>query len=197
MAFLSPPDPRPLLALGLAVFALPPGSRRPTGPWHARCLTDPRQAKEHWRAGDNIGVSCRASGIIVLDLDGAEGIATFAELCERYRQAEPETLTVRTPHGGRHLYFRVDQAATLPSTSGGTSGLGPSIDTRGPGRRYGGYLVGPGSVVPAGRYEVSGPHPIRALPDWIERLLRRRTPTRTKARTMVEAAAELRKQMRV
>lgn len=160
-----------LAGRGLAVFPLPPGSRRPARPWHAHCLTDPRRVRETWSAADNIGVACRASRIIVLDLDGAEGITTFAELCERHRQAEPETLTVSTPHGGRHLYFRVDQASTLPSTSGGTSGLGPSIDTRSPGRRYGGYVVGPGSTVPAGRYEVSTPHPIRALPNWVEQLL--------------------------
>lgn len=160
-----------LAGLGLAVFALPPGARRPDRPWHARCLTDPEQVGRVWREGDNIGVACRASRIVVLDLDGAEGTATFAGLCERHRQAEPETWAVSTPRGGRHLYFRVGRASTLPSTSGGISGLGPAIDTRGPGRRYGGYVVGPGSVVAAGRYAVSAPHPMRVLPAWIEQLL--------------------------
>ncbi len=51
-----------LAGRGLAVFALPPGARRPaTGGWSTRCWTDPDEVRRRRREGDNIGVACRAS----------------------------------------------------------------------------------------------------------------------------------------
>ncbi|MET8427781.1 bifunctional DNA primase/polymerase [Nocardia sp. NPDC004860] len=59
----------------------------------------------------------------------------------------------------------------VASTSGASSGLGPGIDVRGPGRGTGGYLIGPGSVVDGVAYVVERSGPIVPLPSWIaERL---------------------------
>ncbi|MFK4243848.1 bifunctional DNA primase/polymerase [Micromonospora chokoriensis] len=55
----------------------------------------------------------------------------------------------------------------MTSASGGVSALGPGIDTRGPGYRTGGYLLGPGSVTAAGRYTIVNPAPIADLPAWM------------------------------
>ena len=168
------PDPIPVIERGLAVFPLPPGGRRPLPGWQDRCVSDPALVRRLWVPGDNIGVGCRASSLVGIDLDchqGANGIAVFERLCAAHRQPWPDTLTVRTPHGGLHLYFRVPVGRTIGSTSGGRAGLGPGIDTRGPGRRRGGYLVGPGSVVDGTPYVITRDAPILELPAWLADLL--------------------------
>lgn len=161
-------------AYGLAVFALPPGGRRPEPGWRQRCTRDPDRVQRWLAAGCNVGVGCRASGVVGLDLDrhedGPDGVATFAALCAAWGQPWPDTLTVTTPHG-LHVYLRVPDGCTVLSTSRGRSGLGAGIDTRGPGRRSGGYLVGPGSVVGGQRYTITRACPIATLPPWLAHLL--------------------------
>ncbi|MGK4586236.1 bifunctional DNA primase/polymerase [Kitasatospora sp. HPMI-4] len=158
-----------LAVRGLAVFALPPGGRRPeAGSWSARCWTDPDQVRQRWREGDNIGVGCRASRIVGLDLDvGGAGRDVLAALADRLGEPWPDTLTVTSASGGAHLYFRVPPACSIASVSGGRTALGPGIDVRGPGRGSGGYLIGPGSVVGGIRYVVERDLPVAPLPSWI------------------------------
>lgn len=162
-----------LAARGLAVFPLPPGGRRPGRRW--QCLTDPEQVRRLWRNGDNIGVGCRTSRVVGLDLDlddEGDGQAVLAELAARVGEPWPETLAVATPSGGRHLYFGVPDGCTIGSVSGGRTALGPGIDTRGPGRRTGGYLIGPGSIVGGITYTVAKDLPVAPLPEWIAARLR-------------------------
>ncbi|MGW1364820.1 bifunctional DNA primase/polymerase [Streptomyces chartreusis] len=157
-----------LAARGLAVFPLPPGGRRPTGPWRTQCLTDPARVRELWRDGDNIGVGCRASHVVGLDLDvEGDGQAVLAALAARRGQPWPETLTVNTPSGGRHLYFAAPEGCTIGSFSGRRSPLGPGVDVRGPGLRTGGFLVGPGSVVGGKPYVMGRDVAMAPLPQWI------------------------------
>lgn len=168
------PDPTALLARGLAVFPIPAGSKRPGPGWHDAQFRDGFRLKANWRPGDNIGVGCRANGLVVLDLDvkdGCDGIVALAETCATYGHDWPYTFMVRTPSGGLHLYFRVPAGRVIGSTSKGTSGLGPGIDTRGPGRTKGGYVVGPGSVVDGRPYLFDNDWPIAVLPDWIADIL--------------------------
>jgi len=176
---MSSPNPTLALSRGLAVFPLPAGSKQAAPGWQARCTTDPNVIATSWPDGANIGVGCRASGIVGLDLDNrdqdADGIATFGRLCHFYGQAWPDTLTVATPHNGLHLYFAVAPAITIASTIH----RWPGIDIRAPGRRTGGYLAGPGSVVPAGTYTVHHDHPILSLPPWLAELLECSRPTST------------------
>ena len=168
------PDPLAVTALGLAVFALPPGSKRAEPGWTRRCTADPAALAASWRPGDNVGVGCRASRIVGVDLDrhkdgGPDGCETFAALCARARAPWPATLAVRTAHGGLHLYFRAPGA---PVASG--IGVWPGIDIRAPGFRLGGYLAGPGSVVDGRPYAVEREAPIGDLPAWLAALLTRR-----------------------
>jgi hypothetical protein len=158
-----------LVRRGLAVFPLPPSGRRPAGSgWHARCLTDSSRIRDEWREGDNIGVGCRASRLVGLDLDvDGDGQAVLAGHAARLGEDWPDTLTVRTPSGGLHLYFRAPDGCTIASLSGGRTALGPGIDVRGPGRRSGGYLIGPGSTVNNRRYVITRDVPILELPGWI------------------------------
>lgn len=160
-----------LAARGLAVFPLLPGGRKPAiGARLSQCLTAPEHVRELWRDGDNIGVGCRASGVVGLDLDldaEVDGQAVLAALAERLGEPWPETLTVATPSGGRHLYFAAPDGCTIGSSSGGRTALGPGIDVRGPGLRSGGYLIGPGSVVGGIRYIIERDVPVAPLPGWI------------------------------
>ncbi|MFG1913001.1 bifunctional DNA primase/polymerase [Kribbella sp. NPDC048928] len=190
----SRPDPAPLLARGLAVFPLPPGQKAATKGWQHTIVTGDQAVDGHlpgWPAGANVGIACRASGIVGIDLDrhtasqqtganaGADGVAQFASVCERWGQARPVTLEVRTPHDGRHLLFRVPPGLMVASVSGGTSRLGPGIDIRGTGRTLGGYLAGPGSVVDGREYVIDVDVPIARLPGWIAALIgHRNQPTR-------------------
>ena len=168
-------------ARGLALFPLPPEGRVPVPGWQRQCTTDPDRMRAMVAAG-NVGVGCRASDVVGLDLDRhpglPDGVARFAALCDRYAAGPdsdgwPDTLTVVTPSGagGQHLYFRAN-GLPIGSASGDRSPLGPGIDVRGPGRLSGGYLVGPGSTIAGRPYVIVRDTVIRDLPAWLADLLR-------------------------
>ncbi len=162
---------------GLAVFPLPAGSKAAGPGWQRRCTADLQVLARTWPDGANIGVGCRASGIVGLDLDrhggGPDGVAVFAALCRVYGQPWPDTLTVATPHAGLHLYFRIPPGAAAASTIS----RWPGIDIRAPGYRSGGYLVGPGSVVGGAAYVIERDVPAAPLPHWLAALLTRAEST--------------------
>lgn len=159
---------------GLAVFPIPAGSRIPIlKNWPNRCTSDLDVLRRYWREGDNIGVGCKASNVVGVDLDrnhsDADGVETFASLCEVHGRPWPDTFTVQTPRGGQHLYYWAPAGRSFGNT---TSRIGPGIDTRGPGRNNGGgYLIGPGSVVGGKPYAVVKDISIRILPEWLTDLL--------------------------
>lgn len=156
----------------LAVFPLPPGSKTAEPGWARRATMSLAVIEESWPPGANIGVACRASQVVGLDLDrhgGPDGVASFARLCADHGQPCPVTFTVATPSGGLHLYFRVPPGTVIGSPIGWL----PGVDVRGPGRRSGGYLAGPGSVTAAGEYRVARDAPITPLPAWLAQLLPR------------------------
>jgi len=166
-----PPDPLAVTAFGLAVFALPPGSKRAAPGWHSRCTADRATLAAGWQPGDNVGVGCRASGVVGVDLDrhdgGPDGYETFAALCAQARAPWPATLTVRTAHGGLHLYFRAPAGVPVASAIA----RWPGIDIRGPGYRTGGYLAGPGSVVDGQPYIIERDTGIAELLAWLAGIL--------------------------
>jgi hypothetical protein len=153
---------------GLALFPLPPGGRRPDPGWQRRCTASPDAAARMIATG-NVGVGCRASRVVGLDLDRhpgePDGIAAFTAACAGHG-GWPATFTVRTPRNGLHVYFR---APDWPIMSG--PGPWPGTDIRAPGRRSGGYLVGPGSAVTDGYYVVEHDVPLAPLPGWLALLL--------------------------
>lgn len=174
--------PDPLLAVerGLAVFPIPPGGNTPAfRGWQHNATRDVDLIRQTWRPGDNVGISARASGIVGLDLDVADGrhntdvdgVDTLAALCAQHGQPMPQSLTIRTPSTGRHLFLSVQPGWVIPSTSGGKSGLGPGIDVRAPGRRSGGYLIGLDSIVGGTRYVLDHDLPIADLPEWMAHIL--------------------------
>jgi len=174
------PNALDLLERGLAVFALPPDSKVAAPGWHQQVTTDPADVAA-WPAGSNIGIGCRASGLVGLDLDrkndagGAQvdGVDTLKALCARARRPWPATLTVATAGGGLHLYFRAPPGIVVPSSIS----RWPGIDIRAPGRRLGGYLAGPGSVIAGRSYAIARDLPIAPLPAWLTAHLTHRPRT--------------------
>ncbi|MEV6178407.1 bifunctional DNA primase/polymerase [Streptomyces sp. NPDC052015] len=176
---------------GWPVIPLYPGSKRPAGhperscPGTGRCAdghrtpeqratTDPGLIRAAWAQRPyNVGIATGPAGLLVVDLDvckpeeqeGApDGATSLAALCERAGQPLPATYQVRTPSGGRHLYFTAPPGGKLPSS---VNRLGPHIDTR----AWGGYVVAPGSTTPEGAYEILDDAPVAALPSWLTALL--------------------------
>jgi hypothetical protein len=141
--------------------------------WPNKATSDKAIISAHWRPRANIGVGCRKSGLLVIDLDrhnpAADGIDTFTQLCETHREPWPQTFTVPTPGNGLHLYFWAHPGRQLGNSS---KKLGPGIDTRGPGSgNGGGYVLGPGSVVGGKAYTIIRDEPIIPLPGWLVELL--------------------------
>ncbi|MFF6903538.1 bifunctional DNA primase/polymerase [Streptomyces hydrogenans] len=167
---------RAAVARGLAVFPLPAGGRIPERGWQHQATLLPERLPE-LLAGRGVGIGCRASHAVALDLDvhgDEDGPGVLEALAARLGKVVPETFTVSTPSGGQHLYFRAPEGRTIGSSSGGRTRLGPGIDVRGPGHRSGGYLVGPGSVIGGRPYVITRDVPLAPLPSWIDDLLSRR-----------------------
>jgi hypothetical protein len=165
-----------LIDRGLAVFPLPAGGKVAPAGWQDTVTVDAELAAG-WPAGGNVGVGCRASGVVGLDLDRkdqVDGVATMRALCAGAGLPWPNTLTVATAHGGLHLYFRAPAGVDVPSSIA----RWPGVDVRAPGRRLGGYLVGPGSVVDGRRYTIVHDAPIAPLPRWLTTRLAVRRPVR-------------------
>lgn len=145
---------------GYRVFPLAPGTKIPPKgfAWKAEATTDPGRIAEWWGADPryNIGVAA-GGGLVVVDVDtrvpGARGALLALDLPD-------DTLTVKTPGGGFHLYYQGDDVANSAGK------LGRGIDVRG----AGGYVVAPGSFFAdeggakgyTGYYEVQ--HDAPALP---------------------------------
>lgn len=129
-------------------------------------------ANEHPRCNWGI-VTGTASGVVVIDVDGAEGRTSLAAL-EQQGFALPATLAVTTGRadGGTHLYFRMPAVSGIRNNQSGK--IGAHIDFRGDG----GFVIAAGSAHPTGKlYAYADPDAdIAELPAWIvERLTERPT----------------------
>lgn len=157
--------------------------------------TDVTRVEQWWtqdpRCG--VGVACGPSGIVIIDIDahggtppadplpGVEhgtdatswtsGWDTLDALCaargtRRPWEVEP-TLTVATPSGGLHAWYRVEDPWRWTS---GAGRIGWQIDLR----ASWGYGIAPGTWTPQGAYEAVGTcRTIAPLPAWLAEDLRR------------------------
>ncbi|MFD0332258.1 bifunctional DNA primase/polymerase [Streptacidiphilus monticola] len=125
---------------------------RPGGPRRLRRQHGPRAgaglfAAAPWAAGYGIACGRTPHHLFGLDLDrkaGVDGVANRA-LATRYGITMPRTALVVTQSGGLHAWLSAPPDVVVPNTA---SVLAQGVDTRG----SGGYLVGPGSLGPRGRY---------------------------------------------
>lgn len=120
-----------------------------------------KKIEQHGRANplSNWGVYCGISDLLVIDLDikkGVSGGKTLKKLIAENKPL-PKTMTVTTPSGGTHIYYKGKHKTSSKK-------LGEGIDTRG----VGGYVVAPGSRIGDREYEISNVvDDIPELPRWL------------------------------
>jgi hypothetical protein len=160
---------------GFHVFAVQEGNKKPlpeSGAWKD-ATTDPEKIRAMWLNNPNRNVACAPAlnGCTVLDVDLPLGEATLNAIADAENDPVPMTFAIRTPSGGRHLWFH----GVCP-TSVGTdkAGLGPKLDTRG----TGGYVLLPPSQIGGVEYVEENENEIAALPEWCLRRLTRSTDIR-------------------
>lgn len=135
---------------GIPVFPCVPGTKVPaTDHGFHDASTDPAVIDKWWTEEPrlNIAFSPHQAGLGVIDIDGDEGEASWEKWQDENARLAP-TYTIRTPRGGRHLYYR----GILPATQ---SKLGVHLDTRG----VGSYALIPPSQVGGGSYTLLDSRP--------------------------------------
>ena len=156
--------PQELIQMGFHIFPLQAGSKRPfAGSWYDQTVStlEGVSTAEAQYPGCNWAVNTGHSGLLVVDLDvdvdkGKDGVSAWSERTVLQGHGYEETLCVRTPRGGFHIYFK-------GVSSNSASKIGKDIDVR----SAGGYVVAPGSSLPNGAYEVVTAKPIAAAPHWL------------------------------
>jgi len=112
----------------------------------------------YWKAFPHASIGMptgERSGFFVLDEDRPGALDELEEKMGKL----PPTLTIRTPRGGRHLYFRYEEGITNR-----TGSLPEGIDVRG----EGGYAL----VPPSTGYTVEHNAPVAEPPEWLLEALR-------------------------
>lgn len=104
-------------------------AKHPRIPDRERAATaDRATVRRWWRLwpAANVGIACRPSGIIVIDVDVDElGRDRLPALIDRFGPAVADTLASRTGSGGWHLYFKAPEGPPVGTRKGW---LGPGID---------------------------------------------------------------------
>ncbi len=160
--------------LGYRVFPCAPGDSTPlTDHGFLDAATEVEQIERWWEQHPTANVAIAAAGLLVVDLDPAEGNAANPWLKDDPDKqldlaAAP---TAMTPRGGRHHVFRKPTGKGWRCTA---SRLAPKVDTR----TDGGYIVVPPSRRPDGAYswvpglELDGPpDSLPEPPPWLVALL--------------------------
>jgi hypothetical protein len=136
--------------------------------WWARC------------PGSNVGILCgRASGIVVVDLDGAPGIEAFRQIVNSNGGSDGEPLRAVSGSGsGRHLIYGYTPQCDALNNRTKVSGSPIDIKTNG-----GNLIVAPSLHASGGRYQwltlpsmVPGP-----IPEWLVEFLLTVTERKAKA----------------
>lgn len=137
--------------------------KHPCGKWSRDATNDPARLRAMFARGPrNIGVACKASGLLVVDEDRP---GAFREYADSIGQVLEDTFTVTTAKGC-HRYYRQPEGVELGNGVGALKGRG--IDVRGA-RGHGGYVIGPGSVHETGLVymPVDMDAPILPAPAWL------------------------------
>jgi putative DNA primase/helicase len=151
---------------GMFVFPLQPNAKTPLTKNGYKDATTDLDKITNWFnkwPNANIGIAAGQSHLVIIDIDvknGVDGEASLTKLLNGHNTL-PQTLQVRTPTGGRHIYFSAPENLEVKN-SAGTIGLG--IDVRG----VGGYVVAPSSIIDGRTYDYIGADTnIAPLPDWL------------------------------
>lgn len=171
---------------GFYVIPLVENSKRPLiSDWQNRATTNPLQIDSWWTEYPtaNIGIACEVSNLIVIDLDTSKGVAppspwdalgvkngedVFRVICRKAADDQLfDTYSVKTPSGGKHLYFYDQNIAIKQGTEVNDWWR---VDTR----SRGGYIVAEGSRLinsadgVADQYQSIGNHSVVLdFPTWL------------------------------
>lgn len=151
---------------GFRVFPCVPNGKTPLFEqnWKQIATTDEAIIAQWWDDNPNANpaIALDANHVVVdIDKGGEAAIDTLDML------GLPDTLTVTTPSGGRHIYLTTDKpygnrAKTIPDL--------PGCDLRG----GNGYVLAPGASIDGKPYAVVGnPATPTACPDWLHEMLRK------------------------
>lgn len=135
------------LARGWVPVPMSPRRKRPLLPWRELQKRRPTEAEvkgwyRRWPSAGVAVVTGGLSGLVVLDVDPANGGGSSLAAMEARHGALPRTVEVRTGGGGRHLYF-----AHPGGEVRNRAGFAPGLDLRGDG----GIIIAPPSIHPSGR----------------------------------------------
>lgn len=165
-----------LAADGYAVFPMSPRTKIPFAGSRGflDATTDERRIREWWEwcPDANVGIWCRASGVVVIDVDWrVEGARErWEQLCAAHPLCPTYVVASGDDQGGRHYYFAADQQDCYRAS------LGRGIDIK-----WNGYAVVPPSIHPkSGQPYVVAPESsecVAPLPDWLRAMLLKPEPT--------------------
>jgi hypothetical protein len=132
--------------------------------------TDPGQISRWWGQFPEAIPAICCSDFVVIDADrhpgGQDGVAALAALAKQHGDW-PDHPVALTPSIGEHHYF----GQTHPPLGNRTGELPDGIDVRG----IGGFVIGPGALLPDGfgwRMAPAHSTDLPQLPPWLERMLR-------------------------
>ena len=159
---------RECASAGLRVFPCHPwdsekGGKHPAIRSWPHLATTSKAKINQWAAkwpNHNVGIC--TTGLVVIDVDGQEGVDSL-EALQRQHGTLPHTMLVRNPVDPTryHLYFLGPKDVYVQNSQ---SDIGPQIDIRG----WHGFTVGPGSIHKSGEpyVLVIGPEEMVEIPPW-------------------------------
>lgn len=121
---------------------------KPIARWREASTQNLEQIEKWWSPGSQwanawVGIDCGKSGIVVIDCDPPDGIASWKAIAGDYPHAP-----VTTPRDGRHYYFRADPNRKIGIDNSGK--IAKNVDVRGDGGfvfSYG-WAAKPGQLPP-------------------------------------------------
>jgi len=158
---------------GFRVFPLKRDDKRPwQDGWQAAATTDEVQIRDWWTENPNYNVGvATGKGLVVVDVDVKNGKPGGDSLAMLDMMGLPESLRVRTPSGGTHIYFKINNMHS--GREGNIEGF-PGIDTRGDGN----LVVYPGSNIGRNRYSIETDVAPAACPAWLFDIIETKTTLR-------------------
>lgn len=163
---------------GFRIFPLVPNGKTPAneGNWRKTASSDPQRVHDMWTCpvlgaeqDYNIGIALDRNTLVVdIDVrDGKQGKESL-EFVEAIYEPLPPTLTIGTPTGGEHRYYRVEDSSSFAKT------LATDIDLKG----EGGYVVAAGSTIDGKPYRLLNAVDLAQAPSWIGERAPRKSKTR-------------------
>ena len=157
-----------LASEGFYIFPIAAGRKDPPAlkGWQQAATRHEERIREWWfldpdfNIGIYTGLFMDHEALLVIDVDIKGGKNGFEELLRHELEGRelPQTRSHSTATGGRHLFFTVPTPVRQ-----GANILGPGLDIR----SQGGYVVAPGSRLPAGTYLEHFDHPVAPAPQWL------------------------------